>query len=438
MSWYCKKCKKLHTADEMCSEIKNKLKIHPEWLVEAANFTTVIGEETLITTQALDKVANGINKLVGTKLEYEGTWQYARDIQVFKRMDLERYSKLKAFSTPESAKQYLNNATGKQLTNLRTNFNAMGQEVDWVLQQNGRIDSLLYKSELYNQNMVGVDGKTITRFNGKTISRTTVKAAESNSGLNTNVQGIVDALKKGNLKPNENVFGIEGTKKALQNKLEKEIAYAMSIGDNETVKVLSEAKNNLKIVENGNTETIKKSSKRLMDKTARGHANTTPTFQEVGGKMAQGAVVGAALSLTISTITTYVRYRSGDLTQKEAIANISEETIKGAIVGAAMGGITIFLPAGVIGFASGIAIGIYLNEACTNILDEIYGKGAYGAILDASGYIFGMTYNLKNYYQEIKKNNDITTANINDAKILQNNITNNFSVFEQMKGSSIL
>ena len=108
MNWYCEKCGKIHKDDEMCPKIKKQLKDHPEWLKEAADFTAVAGEEALITSQALDVVAKGVNKLAGTNLSYEGTQRFARDIQVFKRLSEEPFSRSGAFATPEAAKSRLN------------------------------------------------------------------------------------------------------------------------------------------------------------------------------------------------------------------------------------------------------------------------------------------------------------------------------------------
>ena len=150
--------------------------------------------------------------------------------------------------------------------------------------------------------------------------------------------------------------------------------------------------------------------------------------------MAQGAVVGAVVAITVSTITTYVRYKNGELDKQEAYGIVAEDTLKGALVGGAMGAVTIFLPAGVIGYVAGMAIGVYFNKACTNILDEVFGKGAYGAILNASGYVYGMTFNLAEYYEKVETNNKRTKANIAKANKIQTEIQSNFNVFEQMKG----
>lgn len=86
MNWYCEKCKRIHLSEEMCPQIKRQLSQHPEWIAEAANFTTVAGENFLVSSQALDAVAKNINNIAGTNLSYEGTQQFTRDIQVFRRL----------------------------------------------------------------------------------------------------------------------------------------------------------------------------------------------------------------------------------------------------------------------------------------------------------------------------------------------------------------
>ena len=179
---------------------------------------------------------------------------------------------------------------------------------------------------------------------------------------------------------------------------------------------------------------IQDSNKRLEQKILDGQASTAPTLKQIGSKMLQGAVVGAAVAVTISTITTYVRFKNGELDTRAALESVAEDTLKGALVGGAMGAVTIFLPGGVIGFVSGIAIGVYFGKVCTNILDEIFGKGAYGAILNASGYVYGMTFNLAEYYEKIEANNRRIKTNITRANELQAEIKSNFHIFEQMKG----
>lgn len=433
MDWYCDNCKKIHKSEELCPRIGEQLKNHPEWIGEVADFTVVAGQETLITSQALDDVAQGINKLIGTELSYEGTKQFTRDIQVFNRLDIERFPIKGYFNTPESAKQFMENATNNQLKNLRTNLNGMGQEIDWLREQQGSIRNLVQKSELGMNNMPGVDGITYNRFTGKEISRTTVKAFGTKGGMNTNVQSIMKALKSGRLAPEDIIYAPDGMKDAVLDKLDKEINNAISNNDQNTVEILQKAKENLKFTEKGSIDSVNKSSDRLTEKIKNGQAITKPTLEQVGKKIGQGAIIGAAVSLTVSSITSYVRYKNGEIDIKEAFSNVSEETIKGALVGGALAGITIFLPGGAIGFVAGVGIGIYVSSVCGNVLDEIYGKGGFGAILDSSGYVYGMTFNLAEYYERIKKNNEATKNNINQANAIQSEIDSNFDIFEKMK-----
>lgn len=418
MKWYCEKCKKMHEDEEMCPKIKSQLAKHPEWLVEAANFTTVAGEEVLINSQLLDKAAQGINKLAGTNLSYEGTQQFARDIQVFKRLNEEPFSRAGVFSTPESAKAYFENVLKvsetkpKALSSFEGKLTGYAQEVDWVRTKQGEISRLLEKSTLLENNAPGVDGVTVNRFTGKEISRTTIKASKNPMTSNsTGINDVKEAIEKGTATEKDIIFAPEGTEEAAR-------------------------KAGLKnpVIEKNSTEQINNSNKRLEQKILDGQATTAPTLEQVGSKMAQGAIVGAAVAVTVSAITTYVRYKNGELDKKEAFEIVGEDTLKGALVGGAMGAVTIFLPGGVIGFVAGMAIGVYFSKVCTNILDEIFGKGAYGAIMNASGYVYGMTFNLAEYYAKIELNNRRTRANISRANEVQTEIKSYFDYFEKMKG----
>lgn len=418
MNWYCEKCKKVHMQEDICPRIKEQLRKHPEWLSEAVDFVTVAGQERLITTQALDNVAQEINKIAGTNLTYEGTHQFARDIQVFKRLNEEPFSRSGHFSDPQKAMKYLENVTktaeGKPgaMTSFEGKLTGYGQEVDWLRYKKGQISSLWEKSSLLENNAPGVDGITINRFTGKEISRTTIKASKNPMTANsTGIRDVKEAIEKGTATSSDIIFGPEGTKQAA-----------------------ADAGLKNPVIEKNSVEQINKSNERLKEKISKGQATTAPTMQQVSQQMAQGAVIGAAVSLTVSTISNFVRYRNGEITVEEAFSEVGEETIKGALVGGAMSGVTLFLPAGPLGFIAGIGVGIYLNAACTNLLDEVFGKGAYGAILNSSGYVYGMTFNLAEYYERIERNSKAVQTNVSSARKSQIQIENNFELFEQMKG----
>lgn len=418
MKWYCKICKKIHDDEELCLNIKSQLKEDPQLLVSALDFINVAGQDALISTQALDTVAQGVNKLTGTNLAYEGTKQFARDIQVFQRLNTEVFSRSKHFSSANKAMNYYENVKiisetkEKAMHAFEAKLTGYSQEVDWLKMKQGQISSLWERSSLLGNNAPGVDGTTVSRFTGKTISRTTIKASKNAVNRNnTGVKGVEKAISKGTASEKDIIFATKGTREA-----------AKKAGlDN-------------KVKEYNTAESVKKSNERLKSKIADGQATTYVTMDQLKKKMVQGAVVGAAIGITISSITSYVKYRNGEISKEDVFKEISQDTLKGAITGAGMGAVTIFIPGGAIGFLGGVAIGIYFNSTVTNVLDEIYGKGAFGAILDSTGYVYGMTLNLSNYYEKIKVNDRQTKSNIKEAQLIQNEIEKNFDIFDKMKG----
>ncbi|WP_035765004.1 hypothetical protein [Butyrivibrio sp. NC2002] len=406
MKWYCSECKSFHNEDELCPKIRIQLKTHPELLYQAADFSVVAGEEALITTQALDKAAQYINSLTGSELSYEGTQQFARDIQVFKRLNEEPFSKCGAFSTPEKARTYMENVIKnakerpRALTSFESKLTGYSEEVDWLRQKQGQLSALWERNELLSNNAPGIDGITYNRFTGKQISRTTIKA--SSNQMTKNSTGIADvkkAIEKGYANQQDIIFGPAGTKLA-----------ASDAGL-------------LNPVEEKNTVLdIRESTRRQERKIAKGEAYTKVPSSQIAKHALNGAIVGGAVSLSVSAITTYIRYRNGELSREEAYKDISEGCLNGALVGGILGGVTIFLPIGVMGVITGNAVGIYVNSSTSNVLDEIYGKGAYAAALDASGYVCGMTYSLAYCIREIDKNDREILHNIQETKSIQKDI----------------
>ena len=416
MNWYCDKCKKLHYENELCPRIMQQLKEYPELLIEVTDFATVAGEETLVTTQALDQVAQKMNRVINTNLSYEGTWQYARDVQVFKRLSEEPFSRSEVFMTPENAKAYYENVMKiaenkpRALTSFESKLTGYAQEADWKIKEQGKISSLWRKSSLLEDNAPGVDGVTINRFTGKEISRTTIKASKNTmKSSSTTVKSVKKAIEKGTATEKDIIYGSVGTEKA---------ARAAGLSN--------------PVVEQNTTEQIRCSNQRLEEKILQNQATTAPALQQVGAKMLNGAIVGAAVAVTVSSITSYIRYKNGELTREEAFSDVAEDTTKGALVGSAISAVTIFLPGGAVGFIAGMAIGIYFDKTCSNVLDEIFGKGACGEILNASGYICGMTCSLSDAYDQFKKAENRTKQNINTSKSMQSRIAGNMNLFDKM------
>ena len=408
MKWYCKKCATIHDDNELCPKIKLQLKNNKNLLGEAANFITVAGEHNLITSNNMNKILEPISNLLNSNLTYEGTYQLTRDIQVFKRLNEESFVRCGTFSSPEAAQEYLQNTNLKALTSKIT---GASQEVDWLLSEKGKLSSIFNNSILFNGNAAGVDGQTVNKITRNT-TRVTVKASINPITKNsTGVKDIQEALAKNTLKENELVVGTKGMEKSLR-----------EVGVNNPVEEINSAKS------------IRNSNERLLKKIKNGEATTSITGKQLLKKVGQGAIIGGAISLSISSITNYIRYRNGEIDREEVFKEISKDTINGLLTGGVLSGISLFFPPATIGFIAGVTIGIYINKTLSNILDEIYGKGSYKAILNSSGYVYGMTINLLDYYKEISKNIKITEKNINETKEISQKIKKNFDIFEKLKG----
>ena len=408
MKWYCEKCATIHDDNELCPKIKLQLKNNKNLLGEAANFITVAGEHNLITSNNMNKILEPISNLLNSNLTYEGTYQLTRDIQVFKRLNEESFVRCGTFSSPEAAQEYLQNTNLKALTSKIT---GASQEVDWLLSEKGKLSSIFNNSILFNGNAAGVDGQTVNKITRNT-TRVTVKASINPMTKNsTGVKDIQEALAKNTLKENELVVGPKGMEKSLR-----------EVGVNNPVEEINSAKS------------IRNSNERLLKKIKNSEATTSIPAKQLLKKIRQGAIIGGAVSLSISSITNYIRYRNGEISREEAFKEISKDTVKGLLTGGAISGVSLFFPPATIGAIVGVTVGIYINKTLSNILDEIYGKGSYKAILNSSGYVYGMTINLLDYYKEISKNIKITEKNINETKEISQKIKKNFDIFEKLKG----
>ena len=413
---YCEQCRDFHEENDLCPKYKEQLKQHPEWLGEAASFANVAAQYQLVTSQALDGVASTINKIAGTNLAYEGTRQAAHDIMTFRQLDVDPFSKMGAFRTPDAAKAYVD-AVGKSKS-LMAKLGGTSHEVDVLMRRKGEISALWSKTELLGENThnaPGIDGvtKVFKVFGGKETGFS-VKSTQYNiTPGHSTMSSVFHSIERGDFKPGQVLEGTEGYRKAFFDRLETEIAKATQSGDLAKVEQLNQFRNT-KVIETGTAKSVRTDAERLYQKASNGKANTTVTGSELGSKMAQGAVIGAVVALTISSITNYIKYKNGEITEDEAFRDIGEDTVKGLITGGAMAGISlVFLPGGPIGFVAGMAIGMYINAVCTNVLDEVFGKGAYEQILHSCGYITGTAKNVEDMLRKYQNHMQRIDRNIN-------------------------
>ncbi|RIO71592.1 hypothetical protein BUZ85_12820 [Mammaliicoccus sciuri] len=421
---YCERCNELHKKTELCSFFKMQLKSDPNLISEAMNFSNLAAQHQLINTQALDNVAQSINKIANTNLAFEGSKQCARDIQVFQQLNVDAFKNTGVFNDPKMAQKYVQEGGISIENNLKRKLTGTAQEIDWLRDRKGSMTRIYEKAKLVGEetaNAPGIDGVLENRFTGlkKGVS---VKNAISKKGLGTNVRDVLKAIDKGTINPDDIIVGTDGTKTSVMKMLEKNIEKATREGNTELLEKLIKAKDKLKIKELGNFEKTKESTERLLNKTKNGEAYNSINRKVVAKQMRNGAVIGAAVSFSVASISNYLKYKNGEITREKAFLEIGQETCSGAVIGSAMAGLSLFFPPGLVGFTVGMGVGMYVSKTTQNVMNEIFGKGAFEQILHSSGYIYGTTMNLKNILTEIEKNEKKIEADHEYMKKLEKNI----------------
>ncbi len=410
---YCERCKEVHETTELCNDFKKQLQNDPSLINEAMNFTNLAAQHQLISTQVLDEVAMSINKIANTSLTFEGSKQCARDIQVFQQLNVDAFKNSGVFNEPKLAQRYVQSGGTSIENNLKRKLTGTAQEVDWLRNRKGSLTRIFEKAKLVGEetaNAPGIDGMVKNRITG-TESGVSVKNSISNKGLGTNVRDVLKAIDKGTINPDDIIVGTDGTKNSVEKMLNKNIDKAVKEGNQELLEKLKIAKDKMKVQEIGNFEEAKNSTERLTNKVKSGEAYSRINSKMVAKQMRNGGVIGAAVSFSTASISNYLKYKNGEITREKAFSEIGQETCSGAIIGSAMGGLSLFFPPGAIGFAAGIAVGMYVSKTTQNVMNEVFGKGAFEQILHSSGYIYGTTMNLKTLLNEIE---------INEIKISEN------------------
>ncbi|AID03031.1 hypothetical protein BE24_12345 [Staphylococcus xylosus] len=421
---YCERCKEVHETTELCNDFKKQLQNDPSLINEAMNFTNLAAQHQLISTQVLDEVAMSINKIANTSLTFEGSKQCARDIQVFQQLNVDAFKNSGVFNEPKLAQRYVQSGGTSIENNLKRKLTGTAQEVDWLRNRKGSLTRIFEKAKLVGEetaNAPGIDGVVENRFTGlkKGVS---VKNSISNKGLGTNVRDVLKAIDKGTINPDDIIVGTDGTKNSVTKMLEKNIEKATREGNSELLGKLKDARGKLKVKEIGNFEKSKNSTERLFNKAKNGKAYNSINRKVITKQMRNGGVIGAAVSFSTASISNYLKYKNGEITREKAFSEIGQETCSGAIIGSAMGGLSLFFPPGAIGFVAGIAVGMYVSKTTQNVMNEVFGKGAFEQILHTSGYIYGTTMNLKTLLSEIEMNENKINENHTNMRYLEKNI----------------
>lgn len=320
---------------------------------DMANFMNVA-----TTIPAYEVVRNGIPGV------YEGTDAFIREVNIAQTLQ-DKFPNVEAFKTTTGFKEWLaeqlqgsNNAAANALSKLQGD--AAG-EVDFIHEMQGNIRNLFTKIDFPRNadgriisNMPGIDAVEINRISGEVINEFQVKTLRSADSINSTLK---DFLSNDHYKSTTVLVGPQEL-----------IDRAHEMGIPNPTKVMGTLQNNQNSVQE------------LSNKVLNEELAVSITAGEVAEKVVGGAVIGAVISVGVSSLLSYLQYKNGKITIEEMKRRIAKDGAKGAITGGALAGLSLFIPGGVIGFGIDFVVGTSLRR----LLDEAYGDGMFGEILSTT------------------------------------------------------
>lgn len=299
------------------------------------------------------------------------TQQYVRDVDVFRLLD-QKFSRSGMFADREAANTWLRERMAVNADNVdqllrRLQGDGAG-EVDALNQINGSLRGLLTETRFattaageITSNVAGIDLERVNRFTGEVVERIQVK-----SNWSTNPDTLKKTLDKF-------VAGAD---------YDESVTLA---GPRELIELAKERglPNRLVIVgdANGNRVSGERLAQMVEDKKAA--VDGALTFEGVAERVGQGAIVGAGVAVTVSSVRSYLAYRRGEITAVEAFRKVGRDGSKGALVGGSLAGLSVVFPPGLIGVGIGVVVGMQLRR----VVDIAYGEGAYKDLLDSMGSV---------------------------------------------------
>ncbi|MGN7384086.1 hypothetical protein [Paenibacillus sp. SAFN-117] len=349
-SYYCHSCQSDHS---IMSTIGIRHLHHNLSEKDMANFMNVA-----TTIPAYEVVRNGIPGV------YEGTDAFIREVNIAQTLQ-DKFPNVEAFKTTTGFKEWLyehlqgsNNAAANALSKLQGD--AAG-EVDFIHEMQGSIRSLFTKIDFPRNadgriisNMPGIDAVEINRITGEVINEFQVKTLRSAESINSTLK---DFLSNDHYKPTTVLVGPQEL-----------IDRAHEMGIPNPTKVMGTLQDN------------QNSAQELSNKVLNEELALNITAGEVAEKVIGGAVIGAAISVGVSSLLSYLQYINGKITFEEMKRRIAKDGVKGAITGGALAGLSLFIPSGIIGFGIGFVVGTSLRR----LLDEAYGDGMFGEVLSTT------------------------------------------------------
>lgn len=320
---------------------------------EIANFINIA-----TTIPTYEVVRNGIPDV------FEGTDAFVREVKIIQTLQ-EKFPNVDAFKTTDGLKEWLeeqlqgsNNAAANALSRIQGD--AAG-EVDFVREMQGSIRNIFTKIDFPRNadgrivsNNPGIDAIEYNRLTGEIINEYQVKTLRSADSINETLR---DFLNNDHYKPTTVLVGPQEL-----------IDRAHELGIPNPTKVMGTLQDNLD------------SANELSNKILNEQLAIGMTPGSVAGEMISGAAIGAVISVTVSGLVTYLQYKSGKITFDEMKIKIAKDGLKGVITGGAMASLSLFIPGGIIGAGVGFVAGVTLRR----LLDEAYGDGMFGGVLETT------------------------------------------------------
>ena len=296
----------------------------------------------------------------GIPYVYEGTHRFIQDIKTAQVLQ-DKFPNM-PYNSSDGFQAWLNerlNGSANSEANALNRLIGDAGEVEFVESMRGQLQSLFTKTDFVRDanghtpsNTPGIDAIEINRFTGNLINEYQVKTLRSDESIG---KVLSDFLNNKHYDPNVTLVG----PKEL-------IEEAKRQGISNPTKVM------------GSLEDNAKRAQELKDKVQSGDMATELTANEVIGKVAGGVVVGAAISITISSFFNYLAYKKGEISREELLKALGKDGAKGAICGGALAGLSLFIPGGIIGFGIGMTVGTGLRR----IIDDAFGDGTFAKALD--------------------------------------------------------
>lgn len=352
-NYFCQRCRDFH---DVMSGIGIKHLPHNLSKRDVANF---INAATTIPTYEV--VTGGIPGV------FEGTDAFVREIKIAQTLQ-EKFPNMDAYKSAEGLRDWLaerlqmsNSAGANALSRIQGD--AAG-EVDFIREMQGNIRSLFTRTDFPRNedgrivsNNPGIDAVEINRFTGDIVNEYQIKTLRSADSID---QTLEDFLNNDAYKPTTVLVGPQEL-----------IDRAHELGIPNPTKVMGTLQDNLQ------------SAQELSDKILSGQLAVGMTPGAVAGEMIGGAGIGAAISVTVSSLVTYLQYKSGNITFDEMKLKLAKDGVKGAITGGALAGLSLFIPGGLIGAGIGYTVGITLRR----LLDEAYGDGMFAEVMKLTGAV---------------------------------------------------